>query len=105
MGRRNGLREDLAQAMAGLNPRFFRFPGGCVAHGDGLVNMYRWKSTIGPLEERGPKIIETALAEAIHLTTLERNGDVVVMASYAPLFAREGFTQWNPNLIYFTIRK
>jgi alpha-L-arabinofuranosidase len=301
MNRRNGLREDLAQALGDLNPRFFRFPGGCVAHGDGLGNMYRWKSTIGPLEERVPQRniwgyhqsaglgyfeyfqfckdigaepvpivpagvpcqnshtggagqqggipmcemddyvqeildliewanggenttwgkkraeaghpepfnlkyigvgnedlitdifeerftmifntvkekhpeitvigtvgpffegtdyeegwdladrleipivdehyyappgwfihnqdyydkydrskskvylgeyaahlpgrpnnIETALAEAIHLTTLERNGDVVVMASYAPLFAREGFTQWNPNLIYFT---
>ena len=48
-----------------------------------------------------PNNIETALAEAIHLTTLERNGDIVYMSSYAPLLAKEGFTQWNPNLIYF----
>ena len=45
--------------------------------------------------------IENALAEAIHFTNLERNGDVVVMSSYAPLLAKEGHTQWNPDLIYF----
>jgi len=38
-GRRNGLRQDLAQAVADLKPRFVRFPGGCVAHGDGLGNI------------------------------------------------------------------
>jgi alpha-L-arabinofuranosidase len=35
------------------------------------------------------------------MTNLERNGDVVRMASYAPLIARIGHTSWNPNLIYF----
>ena len=53
--RPNGLRADLAQAIVDLNPRFVRFPGGCVAHGDGLDNMYRWKNTIGPLEARKPE--------------------------------------------------
>jgi len=48
-----------------------------------------------------PTNIETALAEALYLTALERNGDVVSMASYAPLLAKEGNTQWNPDLIYF----
>ena len=51
-GRRNGLRRDLAEAIADLRPRFVRFPGGCVAHGNGLKNIYRWKNTIGPLESR-----------------------------------------------------
>lgn len=41
------------------------------------------------------------MAEALYLTALERNGDIVSMASYAPLLAKEGHTQWNPNLIYF----
>ena len=50
--RSNGLRPDLAQAIADLRPRFVRFPGGCVAHGDGLDNMYRWKDTVGPVEQR-----------------------------------------------------
>lgn len=54
-GRKNGLRADLAQTIADLHPRFVRFPGGCVAHGDGLHNMYRWANTIGPLEARVPQ--------------------------------------------------
>jgi beta-xylosidase/alpha-L-arabinofuranosidase len=51
-GRANGLRADLAQAIADLRPRFIRFPGGCVAHGNGLGNMYRWRDTVGPVERR-----------------------------------------------------
>lgn len=50
--RPNGLRADLAQTLADMQPRFMRFPGGCLVHGNGLGNMYRWKNTIGPLEER-----------------------------------------------------
>jgi alpha-L-arabinofuranosidase len=53
-GRENGLREDLAQLIADIHPRFIRFPGGCVAHGDGLGNIYHWKNTIGALEARKP---------------------------------------------------
>ena len=53
-GRKNGLRSDLAQTLADMHPRFVRFPGGCVAHGDGLKNIYQWKNTIGPLEARKP---------------------------------------------------
>ncbi|MBR3092926.1 MAG: alpha-N-arabinofuranosidase [Bacteroidaceae bacterium] len=50
----HGLRKDLVQALADLNPRFMRFPGGCVVHGggDGFWNTYRWKTTIGPVEQR-----------------------------------------------------
>ena len=50
--RTNGLRRDLAQMLADMHPKFIRFPGGCLVHGDGLGNMYRWKNTIGPIEER-----------------------------------------------------
>ena len=50
----HGLRKDLAQALADLQPKFMRFPGGCVVHGggDGFWNTYRWKTTIGPKEQR-----------------------------------------------------
>ena len=46
----HGLRKDLAQALADLQPKFLRFPGGCIVHGggDGFWNTYRWKTTIGP---------------------------------------------------------
>lgn len=50
--RQNGLRADLAQTIADLKPKFIRFPGGCLAHGNGLANIYRWKDTIGPVENR-----------------------------------------------------
>ncbi|WP_340115034.1 alpha-L-arabinofuranosidase C-terminal domain-containing protein [Maribellus mangrovi] len=52
--RDNGLRKDLAQTIADLNPSFLRFPGGCVSHGSGLENAYRWKETVGDVAERNP---------------------------------------------------
>ena len=51
-GRRNGLRRDLAQALADARPGFFRFPGGCIVEGMDLANAYRWKDTIGDVAER-----------------------------------------------------
>jgi len=53
-GRKNGLRSDLAQAIGAIHPRFVRFPGGCLAHGDGIANIYKWKNSIGPLAARKP---------------------------------------------------
>jgi alpha-L-arabinofuranosidase len=44
---------------------------------------------------------ECALAEAAFMTGLERNADVVRMASYAPLFAHLEGWQWTPDLIWF----
>jgi alpha-L-arabinofuranosidase len=52
--RKNGLRTDLAQAIADLKPQFLRFPGGCVSHGRGLANAYRWKHTVGDVAQRKP---------------------------------------------------
>jgi alpha-L-arabinofuranosidase len=50
--RPNGLRPDMVEMLADLKPGFFRFPGGCIVHGDGLANAYRWKESIGDLAER-----------------------------------------------------
>jgi alpha-N-arabinofuranosidase len=44
---------------------------------------------------------QAALAEAAFMTGLERNGDVVRMASYAPLLAHVDAWQWTPDLIWF----
>jgi len=52
-------------------------------------------------EKERANTLRTALAEAAHLTALERNGDVVHLASYAPLLAKQGRTQWRPDMIYF----
>ena len=55
MGRKNGLRKDLAQTLADLKPQFVRFPGGCVAHGNSWQDdCYYWKDSVGALEERKP---------------------------------------------------
>ena len=45
--------------------------------------------------------LEGALSEAAFLTGVERNADVVIMASYAPLLARVGYVQWAPDMIWF----
>lgn len=42
-----------------------------------------------------------ALSEAAFLTGIERNADVVVLASYAPLLARLSYAQWSPDMIWF----
>ena len=55
--RPNGLRKDLCEMLEAMHPKFIRFPGGCLVH-DGQLDenardsMYRWKNTIGPVEER-----------------------------------------------------
>jgi alpha-L-arabinofuranosidase len=55
--RKNGLRRDIAEMLETMKPKFMRFPGGCLVH-DGTLDpgdrgsMYRWKNTIGPVENR-----------------------------------------------------
>jgi len=44
---------------------------------------------------------QCAISEAAFMTGLERNADVVNMASYAPLFAQVDGWQWTPDLIWF----
>ena len=51
-GRENGLRKDLAQALADLKPGIFRFPGGCIVEGTDLDTRYNWKNSVGPVENR-----------------------------------------------------
>ncbi len=50
--RPNGLRVDLAQALADLKPAFIRFPGGAIVGGMNLDNRIQWKNSIGPIERR-----------------------------------------------------
>ena len=51
-GRENGMRRDLAQALADMHPGVFRFPGGCIVEGTDLATRYNWKNTVGPVENR-----------------------------------------------------
>ena len=52
-----------------------------------------------------PNNLYSAVCEAAYMTGLERNSDVVAMASYAPLMARDGMQQWTPDLIWFNARE
>lgn len=63
-------------------------------------------------DRQGPKVFlgeyasldnrfSNALAEAAYMTGLERNADVVRLASYAPLLADTNDAQWRPDMIWF----
>lgn len=57
MGRKNGLRRDIAEALKEMKPKFLRFPGGCLTHDGSLHDrdrnsMYRWERTLGAVETR-----------------------------------------------------
>lgn len=45
--------------------------------------------------------LKAALSEAAYMTGLERNGDIVKMAAYAPLFGNLTALHWSPDLIWF----
>lgn len=52
-------------------------------------------------QQCGKGNLAAAIGEAAFMTGMERNSDVVIMASYAPLFVHVGWRQWNPDAINF----
>ncbi|WP_082587351.1 alpha-L-arabinofuranosidase C-terminal domain-containing protein [Nocardioides sp. Soil774] len=58
------------------------------------------KVFLGEYASRG-NTLYNALSEASYMTALQRNADVVRLASYAPLLANESHVQWNPDAIWF----
>ena len=85
-----------------VDEHYYESPGWFLHHQDYYDGYDRRgpKVYLGEWASRGSRV-ENALVEAIHLCNLERNGDIVDMASYAPLFCKEGHSNWNPDLIYF----
>jgi alpha-N-arabinofuranosidase len=51
-GRPKGMRKDLVQLLADLQPGFLRFPGGCIVEGRTLDQRYQWKKTVGDIDDR-----------------------------------------------------
>ncbi|KEP50300.1 alpha-L-arabinofuranosidase [Rhizoctonia solani 123E] len=51
-GRPNGMRIDLAEALAATKPRVWRFPGGNNLEGQTVATRWKWNETIGPFENR-----------------------------------------------------
>lgn len=74
-GRENGLRADLGQLVADLQPRFLRFPGGCVIEGVDDATDYSWKDSVGvgsdglPLQFNGTYGDVAARKQGINLWT------------------------------------
>ena len=48
----HGLRTDLAEALNAMQPKVFRFPGGCWVEGSHFKQMNNWKKTIGNIDTR-----------------------------------------------------
>ncbi|MDB5326603.1 MAG: alpha-L-arabinofuranosidase domain protein [Phycisphaerales bacterium] len=48
----NGFRPDLLQKLIDLKPKFLRFPGGNYLEGDTVETRFKWKETLGALEDR-----------------------------------------------------
>ncbi len=67
---------------------------------DNYPRNRKTKVYLGEYAAKDKKLID-ALAEGLYLLHVERNGDIVAMTSYAPLFARRDNTNWNPDMIYF----
>ena len=93
-----------------VDDHFYRTPEWCIEH----ANMYdiypreRNRIFLGEYAANQPwndKVLPnnyySALSEGAYLTGLERNADIVVISSYAPLFSRVGGEQWKHNMINF----
>ncbi len=48
----HGLRKDIVEKIAALNPRFMRFPGGCIVEGFSPSTAMRFRNVVGPVWER-----------------------------------------------------
>ncbi len=74
-GRENGMRKDLGKMLEELEPKFLRFPGGCVIEGYDYETLYNWKNSIGtgpdglPLEFNGGYGDVAARKQGINLWT------------------------------------
>lgn len=91
------------------------------AHGTAMLDEHYYNSPewflqnnkrYDTYDRQGPKVflgeyasldnkLRNSLAEAAYMTGLERNADVVKMASYAPLLSNVDYVQWKPDMIWF----
>lgn len=74
-GRKNGMRKDLGEMLEALEPKFLRFPGGCIIEGNDYESAYNWKDSIAtgsnglPLEFGGGYGDVAARKQGINLWT------------------------------------
>ncbi len=98
------LHADIIDEHCYSNPQWFFDNTGRYDHYDRngpkvFMGEYAAQS-VGVVSVKNHNTLECALSEAAYMLGMERNADVVRMASYAPLFANTKAWQWTPDLIW-----
>ncbi|MGW5133510.1 alpha-L-arabinofuranosidase C-terminal domain-containing protein [Streptomyces sp. NPDC004135] len=88
-----------------VDEHYYNSPDWFLRHNDRYDSYDRTgpKVFLGEYASQG-NAWRNGLAEAAFMTGLERNADVVKLASYAPLLANEDYVQWRPDMIWFNNR-
>lgn len=89
-----------------VDEHYYNSPGWYFHHQD-FYDRYDRKGTkvyLGEWASKGNRVTN-ALIEAMYMTNLERNADVVVMSSYAPLLCHYDHRNWSPDMIFFNETK
>jgi alpha-N-arabinofuranosidase len=99
------IKPDLVDEHYYMTPRWFLANSGRYDHYDRsgpkvYIGEYA-AQTAGIASSDNRNNWRAAISEAAFMTGLERNGDVVRIASYAPLMADVNAWQWTPNAIWF----
>lgn len=94
--------QNIAEGVEMVDEHYYNSPTWFLQNNDRYDSYDRngpkvWVGEYASLDNRW----ENALAEAAFMTGLERNADVVEMASYAPLLANVANVDWDPDLIWF----
>ncbi|WP_150955352.1 alpha-L-arabinofuranosidase C-terminal domain-containing protein [Microbacterium testaceum] len=94
--------QNTAEKVDMVDEHYYRDPSWFLSHNQRYDSYDRNgpKVWIGEYASRD-NLFANALSEAAYMTGLERNADVVKMASYAPLLADTSNVQWRPDLIWF----
>lgn len=103
-----GWKAAKEQGTAIVDEHYYNTPGWYFHHRDYYDDYQRSTSAeektkvyLGEWASKGNQV-SNALVEAAYLTNVERNADVVVMSSYAPLLAKDKHHNWTPDMIYFS---
>ncbi|WP_107502105.1 alpha-L-arabinofuranosidase C-terminal domain-containing protein, partial [Streptomyces tricolor] len=85
-----------------VDEHYYNSPQWFLQHNDRYDSYDRSgpKVFLGEYASQG-NAFKNGLAEAAFMTGLERNADVVKLASYAPLLANEDYVQWSPDMVWF----
>ncbi|WP_460705196.1 alpha-L-arabinofuranosidase C-terminal domain-containing protein [Myceligenerans halotolerans] len=93
---------NLEQGVDMVDEHYYNDPAWFLANDDRYDSYDRGGPHVflGEYASRGNQW-RNALSEAAYMTGIERNADLVELASYAPMFANEDYVQWSPDMMWF----